>query len=316
MAIEQRILVTGSSGFIGSALLRYFGSKNIVAMGRLMPEGFTGSFQNIDIDTEADFTKILEGVAVVIHCAGRAHIAGEGMNEIDIYRKVNCDGTLKLAKQAQKMGVKRFIYLSSIGVNGEVTTGNLKFQPDDVPRPVGVCAHSKAEAEIGLLKLAKETGMEVVIIRPALVYGPKVKANFLNLMKLANTVLPLPFGNSYNQRSMVYLGNLVSFIDKCIDHPIAQNQTFTLSDGRDLSLREIITLLRSAIGRPSRLFPVPISLFKLAGLIFRREDFVRRLIGSLQVDSGKAYKLLGWQPPFTVEQGFQATVDDFLDGGK
>jgi|TARA_B110000211_G_C14093313_1_gene560835 nucleoside-diphosphate-sugar epimerase len=270
-----------------------------------------------EINENTDWTQGLLGQNVVIHCAARAHVMNEEVADLlSAYRQVNVDGTLNLARQAADAGVKRFIYLSSIKVNGESTSGNVPFTEEGLVNSLDPYGVSKLEAEEGLKKIATETGMEVVLIRPPLVYGTGVKANFLNLLKLSNTGLPLPFGMVKNKRSMVYVENLVDFIVKCIDHPAAANKTFLISDNHDLSLSGLLKLIRNSLNKPSRLIPVPSFLFKLAGLIFRKQDVVDRLVGDLQVDTSKAMSLLDWKPPYTVEQGIQATVDSFLKDNK
>ena len=232
------------------------------------------------------------------------------------YRRVNVDGTLNLARQAADAGVKRFIYISSIKVNGESTSGRVPFTEKDTAKPLDPYGVSKYEAEEGLKKIATETGMGFVIIRPPLVYGAGVKANFLNLLKLSNTGFPLPFASVKNKRSMVFVENLVDFIVQCIDHPAATNQTFLISDSHDFSLSGLLKLIRNSMNKSTKLIPVPVFFFKLAGLIFRKKDVVDRLVGDLQVDSSKAMSLLGWTPPYNVGQGIQATVDSFLENNK
>jgi len=319
----MKILVTGSTGFLGRVLVRYLlPCKNykLVLATRVGAKAVPSEVIHHvvrDISQATCWNNALNGVDVIIHCAARAHVMVEEVADpLEEYRKVNVYGTLKLARQAAGAGVKRFIFISSIKVNGETTTGLMPYLPEDKINPQDAYAISKAEAEDGLLKIAQETGMEIVIIRPPLVYGPGVKANFLNLVNLAKTVLPLPFGTVHNRRSLVYIDNLVDFIVKSIDHPAAENQIFLVSDGRDLTLRELVTLLRSAMGKSANLIPVPVFLFKLAGYVFRKQTLVDRLVGSLQVDSSKAKELLNWEPPFTVEQGIQSTVDDFMKGYK
>jgi len=269
------------------------------------------------INERTEWAQGLLGQDVVIHCAARAHIMNEEVADpLEEYRRVNVDGTLNLAQQAADTGVKRFIYISSIKVNGESTSGSGPFTEKATAKPLDPYGVSKFEAEEGLKKIAVDTGMEVVIIRPPLVYGAGVKANFLNLLKLSNTGLPLPFGLVNNKRSMVYVENLVDFIVKCIDNPTAANQTFLISDNDNLSLSCLLQLIRKSMNKSARLIPVPIFLFKLAGLMFRKQDVMDRLVGDLQVDSSKAMSLLDWKPPYTVEQGIQATVDSFLKDNK
>ena len=314
------VLLTGSTGFVGSSIEEQLQGTgyHLLPLVRFINRKTPGNATAIgEIDTYTNFSNVLTDVEVVIHCAARAHIMNEEVADpLSEYRRVNVDGTLNLAQQAADAGVKRFVYISSIKVNGESTSGSVPFTEKDTAKPLDPYGVSKYEAEEGLKKIAADTGMEVVIIRPPLVYGAGVKANFLNLLKLSNTGLPLPFGLVNNKRSMVYVENLVDFIVKCIDHPAAANQTFLISDNDDLSLNGLLKIIRSSMNKPTRLIPVPVFLFKLAGLIFRKQDVVDRLVGDLQVDSSKAMSLLDWNPPYTVEQGIQATVDSFLENKK
>ena len=317
MPPKCKILLTGSTGFVGSALLSELKKlPDVRIISAVRSDVASASHDTVvvgNIDDTTDFSSALSGVNVVVHAAARAHVMrDEVANPLAEYRKVNVDGTLNLAKQAVASGVKRFVYISSIKVNGESTTGLSALTETHAAAPEDPYGVSKHEAEEGLRLLADETGLEVVIIRPPLVYGPGVKANFLSLLKLSVTGLPLPFGSVNNQRSMVYLGNLVDLILRCIDHPSAANETFLVSDGDDVSLRSLLTMMRSAIGRSPRLVSVPVGLFKLVGALTGKQGVVDRLVGDLQVDSSKARSLLGWVPPYTVEQGIAATVADFM----
>lgn len=315
------VMLTGSTGFVGSALLAELKRLPDFRVVSAVRSDASNSSDDVvvvgNIDGTTDYSSALSGVNVVVHAAARAHIMhDEVVNPLEEYRKVNVEGTLNLAKQAAAAGVKRFVYISSIKVNGESTTGLSASTEVDSTRPEDPYGVSKYEAEVGLRLLAKETGLEVVIIRPPLVYGPGVKANFLSLLKLSATGLPLPFGSVNNKRSMVYVGNLVDLIVRCINHPSAANETFLVSDGDDVSLRSLLTMMRSAMGRSARLVPVPVGLFKLAGALTGRRGVVDRLVGDLQVDSTKARKLLEWEPPFTVIQGIEVTVADFMSKDK
>lgn len=310
------IAITGSSGFVGSRLTKIILShtNKIRCLGRrklsfIRNENFYKGW----ITPEGDYSDFLIGVSVIIHSAARVHVMNdESINPLEKFREVNTKGTLSFARQASRAGVKRFIFISSIKVNGESTANGSLFSSQDEYQPEDPYGVSKAEAETGLLLIAKETGMEVVIIRPTLVYGPGVKGNFLNLLKLSKLPISLPFGLINNKRSMVYLGNLVDLIIICIDHPKAANRIFLASDGNDLSLARLLTLIRRAMNKSPLLLPIPIGLFLLLGKLFGKSAVVDRLIGNLQVDSSDARALLGWQAPFTVEQGIKATVDDFL----
>jgi len=307
----KRLLLTGYSGFVGTVLAeRLHIDYDLSLLGRKSSN--LGNSFKFDLSPITIYDNVFESIDAVIHVAARAHIMNEEVaDSLSEYRRVNVDGTLNLAQQSADAGVKRFIYISSIKVNGESTSGSVPFTEKDIANPLDPYGVSKYEAEEGLKKIAEKTGMEVVIIRPPLVYGAGVKANFLNLLKLSNTGLPLPFGLVNNKRSMVYVENLVDFIIRCIDHPNAANQTFLVSDGENLSLKSLITYIRKAMGKSPLLLPVPVGLFKLAGKLTGKSGVVDRLVGDLQVDSSKARELLDWTPPFTVEQGIAATVLDF-----
>jgi nucleoside-diphosphate-sugar epimerase len=227
-------------------------------------------------------------------------------------RRVNVAGTLNLARQAAAAGVKRFIFLSSIKVNGEQTLPGQPFTEDDVPAPLDPYSTSKYEAEEGLRELARQTGMEVVIIRPPLVYGPGVKANFLNMMRWLHKRVPLPFASLNNRRSLVALDNLIDLIVVCLEHPAAANQTFLVSDGEDMSTTELLQRMAQALGRPARLMPIPASLLEAGAALLGRRDMAQRLCGSLQVDISKAKMLLGWNPPISVDEGLRCTAHGFL----
>lgn len=313
------VLLTGSTGFVGSVLLtelKKLPEFHVVSAVRSAVLPASDDVVVVgNIDGTTDYSAALNGVDVVVHAAARAHIMrDEVFDPLAEYRKVNVEGTLNLAKQAVAAGVKRFIFISSIGVHG--LNSSRPFKETDTEAPHDAYAISKYEAEQGLRKLANETGLEVVIIRPPLVYGGAAPGNFRSLINLASKPVPLPFGAVKNKRSMVYVGNLVSFIIRCIQHPMAANQTFLVSDGEDVSLRNLVTYIRLCLGRSPRLLPVPVWLFKLAGALTGKRGVVDRLVGDLQVDSSKARTLLEWVPPFTVSQGIEATVADFMNKDK
>jgi len=265
-----------------------------------------------DICAENDWQPILKNIDIVIHVAGRAHIINDAAaNPLAEFRKVNTDATLQLARQAAKAGAKRFIFISSIKVNGETTEPGYPFTPADQFVPTDPYGVSKYAAEQGLLALARETGMEVVIIRPPLVYGPNVKANFVSMIKWVRKGIPLPFGAIDNQRSLVALDNLLSFIIHCIDHPKAANEIFLISDGEDVSTTELLRRVARALGKKSRLVPVPVSWLRFVAELAGKEDVANRLLGSLQVDSSKARELLGWKPVITMDEQLKKTADVF-----
>jgi UDP-glucose 4-epimerase len=228
------------------------------------------------------------------------------------FREVNVGGTISLARQAARHGAKRFIFISSIKVNGEWTTTGKAFCADDTPTPRDPYAISKFEAEAGLRRIAAETGMEVVTIRPVLVYGPNVRGNFLSMMKWLHRGIPLPFGALHNLRSIVGVRNLADLILTCLRHPAAANQTFLVSDGEDLSTPELLRRTAAAMGRTASLVPVPEVLLQAGSRLIGKRDVAQRLCCSLQVDIGKTRELLGWHPPVTVDLELQNTVDFFL----
>ncbi len=230
------------------------------------------------------------------------------------FRAVNVAGTLNLARQAVSAGVKRFVFISSIKVNGEGTASGKPYTADDTPMPVDPYGISKLEAEQGLQALSQETGMEVVIIRPVLVYGPGVKANFRSMMSWLRKGIPLPLGATGNKRSLVAVDNLVDLIATCIDHPAAANQTFLVSDGEDLSTTQLLQRMGKALGRPARLLPVPASLLQAGAAMLGKRAIAQRLCGSLQVDIGKTRELLGWAPPVSVDDALRKTARAFEAG--
>jgi nucleoside-diphosphate-sugar epimerase len=306
----MNILVTGATGFLGSHLCASLKTNSKVRLTPVVRKAPLTDFESVavipSIGSETVWEKVLDGQDVVIHTAARAHIMKDEVAEpLEEYRRVNVDGTINLARQAAVAGVRRFIFISSIKVNGEQTPLDKPFTADDSPAPDDAYGISKWEAEQGLQQLASETGMEVVIIRPPLVYGQGVKGNFASMIKLVSKGLPLPLGAIHNQRSLVGLDNLVDLIITCIDHPAAANQVFLAGDGKDLSTTGLLQGVAQAMGKPSRLIPVPSSLLMLGATLLGRRAVAQRLLGSLQVDISKARYLLGWAPPITVEEGLR-----------
>lgn len=315
MTAQTNILLTGATGFVGQALLTQLLERGEYKINAALRN--KSSFDYCAAKIVGDFTNntnwsdALSDQQVVIHTAARAHIMkDEVADPLAEFRRVNVDSTLNLARQAAASGVKRFIFLSSIKVNGEQTYICKPFTADDSPAPKDYYGISKLEAERGLQQIVNETGMEVVIIRPPLVYGPGVKGNFASLIKLVIKGLPLPLGGIYNQRSMVALDNLVDLIITCIDHPAAANQVFLAGDGQDLSTTELLRGVARAAGVPSRLVPIPNSLLILVAFFLGKFDVAQRLLGSLQVDIKKARDLLGWTPPLTVDEGLSRCFKD------
>jgi len=309
---KLRVLVTGANGFLGGTLFRRLCSGNdfeCLGAVRSRPGIINGADNMVtvgDMGAVIEWSSVVSGIEVVVHTAARAHIMNDEVADpLAEYRKVNVEGTLNLARQAATAGVKRFIFISSIKVNGEQTVTGQPFFSRDAPSPEDFYGISKHEAEQGLGVLAAETGMEVVIIRPPLVYGPGVKGNFASMTKLVGKGLPLPLGAVHNQRSLVALDNLVDLIITCIDHPGAANQTFLVSDGEDISTTQLLQGVAQSMGKPSRLIPVPASLLQFAATLLGKKAVAQRLLGSLQVDISHTQKCLNWTPPLTVKQGLQ-----------
>ena len=302
--MQNKLLITGASGFVGKALVAKLDNRQLVLLGRAAPQQTDKAYFQLDLAADTDYSSALAAVEVVIHSAARVHMMHDNAAEpFAAFRQVNTQGTLNLARQAAAAGVKRFIFLSSVKVNGEATAEGMAFSNHDTPAPQDAYGISKAEAEAGLKQIAAETAMEVVIIRPPLVYGPGVKANFAAMLKLAQKNLPLPLGAIHNKRSLVALDNLVDLIVTCIDHPKAANQTFLVSDDQDVSTTELLKLMTRAAGKTPWLIPVPMSWLKLAGKLTGKQAVINRLCGNLQLDISHTKHTLGWTPPLTLEQG-------------
>jgi len=326
------ILVTGATGFVGKAVIQRLLAEDesrrvAVAVrrgGQQWPERVLPRVTG-NLEPSTDWSVALGGASAVVHCAARVHVMSDtATNPLAEFRRVNVQGTLNLARQAATAGVQRFIFLSSIKVNGEATPAphpcplpgargkeRENFSADDVPAPEDPYGISKMEAEAGLRQIAAQTGMAVVIIRPPLVYGPGVKANFAALMRATQRGWLLPLGAVHNQRSLVALDNLVDLIATCLTHPAAANQTFLVSDGEDVSTTELLRRMGKAMGRPARLLPVPTGLLKLAATIVGRRDMAQRLYGSLQVDIEKTRRLLDWTPPLSLDEGLRKAAKGY-----
>lgn len=303
----MRVAITGATGFLGTHLIKELSTEDLVIISRSKINLPEASFFKCTIDKRTDYSKALESVDVIIHCAARAHIMNDqSQDPLTEFRKVNTHGTLNLANQAASLGVKRFIYISSIKVNGESTTETEPFRFDSERRPLDPYGISKSEAETQLLSLGKETGMEIVIIRPPLFYGEGVKANFSALMKLVKKGLPLPFRwINTNKRSLVSVYNLVDLIQVCIDHPKAANNVFLVSDDNDISTADMVVLMSKVQNKTNLSLPVPLWVYKLVGKILSKQGVIDRLTGSLQLDIEHTKNTLDWKPPYSVEHGFK-----------
>jgi nucleoside-diphosphate-sugar epimerase len=308
------IFVTGASGFIGVALCEELFKLNtpVVTANRACD-----SAERIvvgDVNGGPNWAAELRRCDTVVHLAARVHVMNDAAQDpLYEYRLINVQGTLSLARQAAAAGVRRFVFVSSIKVNGESTEVGRCFTEDDMPAPQDPYGISKMEAEQGLRQLAVETGLEVVIIRPPLVYGPGAKGNFATLLQVVQRGWPLPLGAVHNRRSLVALHNLVHFIIVCTTHPHASNQTFMVSDGHDISTTELVRGLARAAAVPARLLPVPIWVLKGVGTLMGKSEAVLRLCGNLQVDVSKARRLLGWVPPVSVDEGLRRALADGRD---
>jgi len=311
------ILLTGASGFIGRALWPALSKRSPLRLALrdpgslVMPEGV--EVARAVLDSGEDWAGALKDVSLVIHCAARVHVMKEeALDPLVEFRSVNVEGTLRLARQAAEAGVRRFIFISSIGVNGGDTFAH-PFAAEDNVAPHTPYAISKHEAEVGLRALADNTKMEIVIIRPPLVYGPNAPGNFLSLMNWLMSGIPLPLGAVIeNRRSFVFIDNLVDLIVTCLDHPAAANQTFLVSDGESLSTAALLRRMGEALGRPARLIQVPVPLLQMGAALLGKRDMAQRLCGSLEVDIGKTRELLGWTPPISVDEGLRRTAAHWL----
>ena len=309
----MRVIVTGATGFVGQSLIKslIFDGIQVVGVGRRHLSGQSFEYHVIqDYVAYGDWQSKLAGCDAVIHLAARVHMMKESSADpLAEFRRVNVDGTLNLANQAAAAGVNRFVYLSSIKVNGEHTAPGKPFTEDDIASPEDAYGYSKIEAEQGLWLIAQKTGMEVVIIRPPLVYGRGMKANFARMVHAVRLGIPLPLGAIHNKRSFVSIDNLISLIVLCINHPNAANQVFLVSDGYDLSTTTLLQMCANALNVQGRLLPVPQKWSEFFSRVLGKSHVYQRLCGNLQLDISKASQLLGWVPPVTVIDGLRRAVD-------
>jgi nucleoside-diphosphate-sugar epimerase len=308
----MRCLITGASGFVGRTLCATLAQEghDIVRAVRGATEIANARSVGV-IDAGTDWSGVLEGMQAVVHLAARVHVMRDEATEpLAAFREVNTAGSLNLARHCSVAGVRRLVFVSSIKVHGEGCES--PYSESDQPAPQDAYAISKWEAEQGLREIEAETGLEVVILRPPLVYGPGVGANFLRLMRAVERGLPLPFGSVNNRRSLLGLDNLVDAIRLCLEHPFAAGRTFLLSDCEDVSSAELIRRLAKEMNRSARLLPIPPSWLRFAGVLTGRSKEMDRLLGSLSVDTSIIRQELGWRPPFTLDEGLHQTVGYYL----
>lgn len=313
------ILITGATGFVGRTLCTRLLQDQASIRGTILPtetpsnliEGIE-SVQIEPIGPETSWTQALAGVDAVIHLAARVHVMRDtATNPLKEFRATNTEGTITLARQAAAAGVRRFVFMSTIGVNGSSTPINKPFSETDETNPHNPYAISKHEAEQALWQISRETGMEVVIVRAPLVYGPCNPGNFLSLLKIVSKRIPLPFSSINNLRSLVYVGNLADALVLCATHPVAANKLFLVSDEKDISTPDLVRTIAHHLGQPSWLFPLPLFLLALIASFAGKSKALEQLTGSLRVNSSTICKTLGWLPPFSMEEGLRETASWF-----
>jgi UDP-N-acetyl-alpha-D-quinovosamine dehydrogenase len=314
----MKVLVVGASGFVGGQLVRRLAADGIPLRAAVhrnrgdLPAAIDIA-ENVDLEGSFDWTPAIAGCDAVAHLGARVHVMRESSaNALEAYRRVNVGGTLSLAHQAAAAGVRRFVFLSSVKVCGEFTALNAPFVETATPRPQDPYGLSKLEAELGLLELGRSSGMQIVILRPPLIYGPGVRANFLSMMRWLRRGVPLPLGSIENRRSMIGVGNMVDLICTCLRHPAAAGEVFMASDGEDLSTPELLKRLAAVLDTKARLLPIPTGLLVGVAALAGQRALAQRLCLSLCVDSRKARKTLDWQPPFSVDEELQRTARAFL----
>lgn len=305
------VLVTGAGGFVGQALVAHLAAAGVAVTGVSRSHASAAAGSSVQLARYEDTVPLLAGQACVVHLAARVHVMRDTAHDpLAAFRTANTELPLFLARQAAAAGVRRFVFVSSIKVNGEATLPGQPFTENDVCAPLDPYSVSKWEAEQALREVASQTGMELVIIRPPLIYGPGVRANFAALLRAVAQGIPLPLGAIDNRRSLLALDNFLDFIVLCLCHPGAANQTFLISDADDLSTPELIRRMASVMQKPARLVAVPVTLLKVAALLLGRRNIFERLCGNLQLDISKAHSLLGWNPPLTVDEGLRRTLVD------
>lgn len=298
----MKVLLTGASGFVGRNLQPTLVSRGWACVGTARHPG-AGMVNVGDMHAGTDWRPALEGCDVVVHLAGRAHQVSAAASQDAEFFRVNLDASVRLARQAREAGARRLVFVSSVKVHGEFSERGRPFREDDALKPHGPYARSKAQAELALVEETRGTGLELVIVRPPLVYGPGVRANFAALVGAVRRGLPLPLGAVDNRRSMVGVQNLCDFLCVCAAHPAAPGQTFLVSDDEDVSTAELIRAIGVAIGRPARVLSLPPGLLASAASVLGRGDTWQKLSASLQVDISHARQLLGWRPPRTLAAG-------------
>lgn len=313
--INRKVLVTGANGFVGRPLCaemfrQGWEVRSAVRTSSQFADALKDNVVVGNIDANTNWAEALSGIDVVIHLAARVHVMNEHVADpLTEFLAINLYGTTNLARQAAAAGVKRFIYVSSVKVNGELTLKGHPFVESNKPQPQDFYAASKWQAEQALQDISQETGMEIVIVRPPLVYGPGVKANFIKLLAMVDRGIPLPIANVQNSRSLIYVANLVDALITCATHPAVAGQTYLVSDGEDVSTPQLVRAMANALHRPNRVFPIPIALMRGAAKLFGKSAVIDRFTQSLVIDSSKIRNELGWQPPYTMAQGLQATAE-------